>query len=863
MQGFFEVENTERKKTRAVQKVDCYSCGLYRQCNTPKMDYYGEGQKKILIIDSFPNKREDDLGKQGLGNYTKFLEETLEEMGYNMKKDCWMVNALRCHPQNIKKLKHKHLNACRKYLLKTVEELKPEKIITLGFHGLYGLVGDRMSTRISMTEKNMERWVGWKIPDQKLETMIFPNYPLWEVYKSNDEGIMVKFFKKYLQEALDSRGFKKYDYDKVTVVAKTPEDGITYLRLLAKEPMTAFDYETTSIKPQVKARKILCIGISNGKQTYGIPIFRRNKEFMEALKEYLTSPNKKIGHNMQFEETWTNVKLGYKVNGWYYDSMIGTHVLDNRAGISGLKFQSYALFGIVGYDDAVDPYMTARDPKDKKNKNAENMLEDMDISEVCSYCGSDAHLTFHIGVRQLKTLNNDKHLMKGYQLLHEGALTMVDITANGIAVNEEALIKNELILEKKMMGVVKQINDSEEVKKWNSIKSYAFNFNSPPHLGQMFYDLLGYEVVKWTTPDTGEPKPSTDKEALENLNSSLAVLILEYKRYYKIKNTYLAGIKRETVNGFVHPGFSLHLALSYRSSSQNPNAQNYPKHDSFAMEMIRSCLGAHPGQFLVEADYSGAETRVSVDYNKDSNLLKYLMDKSTDMHRDIGSDLFKKPAKEITKDERFIAKSGITFAFFYGMSGANAAVRIWNMLLTPAMKKDLKKRGIKNFDQFVKHLEKLHDIFWKKRFPYYAKWKDAMWEFYKKNGFIRFKTGFRSVVRMGYNDCSNWQVQGSAFHCLLYSIIKVNKYLKEGNFKSKVIFQIHDSIGLSICKDEWETIKPVIDRIMTEDLMKEWRWIRVPMRCDFDFCTRWWNEEDTEENIMRKYYELEENKNGL
>ncbi len=41
---------------------------------------------------------------------------------------------------------------------------------------------------------------------------------------------------------------------------------------------------------------------------------------------------------MKYEDTWSREKLKQQGKGWLWDSMIAAHILDNRPGVTGLKF---------------------------------------------------------------------------------------------------------------------------------------------------------------------------------------------------------------------------------------------------------------------------------------------------------------------------------------------------------------------------------------------------------------------------------------------------------------------------------------------------------------------------------------------
>ena len=82
---------------------------------------------------------------------------------------------------------------------------------------------------------------------------------------------------------------------------------------------------------------------------------------------------------------------------------------------------------------------------------------------------------------------------------------------------------------------------------------------------------------------------------------------------------------------------------------------------------------------------------------------------------------------------------------------------------------------------------------------------------------------------MRKNEVINYPVQGSAFHCLLWSLIKLHQWLKANEMESKVVAQIHDSIVLNLHPDELETVLKKAKQIMCVDVRKHWPWIITPL----------------------------------
>ena len=59
---------------------------------------------------------------------------------------------------------------------------------------------------------------------------------------------------------------------------------------------------------------------------------------------------------------------------------------------------------------------------------------------------------------------------------------------------------------------------------------------------------------------------------------------------------------------------------------------------------------------------------------------------------------------------------------------------------------------------------------------------------------------------MTNNMIVNSPIQGTAFHCLLWSMIEINKFIKKEKLESKLIGQIHDEILVDTVPDELDAV---------------------------------------------------------
>ena len=124
--------------------------------------------------------------------------------------------------------------------------------------------------------------------------------------------------------------------------------------------------------------------------------------------------------------------------------------------------------------------------------------------------------------------------------------------------------------------------------------------------------------------------------------------------------------------------------------------------------------------------------------------------------------------------------------------------------------------------------------FWGNRFAGYAKWKERWWKEYKKKGYVELYTGFQCSGVMSKNDTLNYPVQGAAFHCLLWSFIKLDKIIRKKGWNTRLVGQIHDSIILDVDPAELEDVVKTAYRVTCKDLPKAWDWIIVPLDIEIE-----------------------------
>lgn len=396
MNGFFHSSEVTSVRPQPTLIPHCGACGLYRSCKTPKMRVKGKGRLEILIVGEVPGHYEDQQGKPFVGKSGQRLQLALASIGVDMWEDCWLTNALICKP-NVKP-PSKAIDYCRPNLRKTIEQLKPKSIILLGAKAVQSLIGWLWKE----DPGPISRWAGWCIPSQRLNCWITPTWnPAYLDRQEKIRGFEVldRMFKKNLKMGCKKkeRPWKTIpDYKaQVTRIFDTDQAAIQIRQFIENDKPIAFDFETLTLKPDGPLAEIYSCSISDGTTTIAYPW---HGEAIEATKELLISSVPKIGYNSKFEERWTKKILKCRVNNWVWDGMLAAHVLDNRPGICGLKFQAFALLGADAYNDAVAPYLTS------DNGNTRNRIKEISLDKVLTYNGMDSLFEYKVAQVQSKKL---------------------------------------------------------------------------------------------------------------------------------------------------------------------------------------------------------------------------------------------------------------------------------------------------------------------------------------------------------------------------------------------------------------------------------------------------------------------------
>ncbi len=397
MEGFFT-----RKETESVARPDgkiysCASCGLGKEACHPKMKPSGNFHKGILNIGSINSELDDKKGIQWQGTSGRLLQQTYEKLGIDLHEDCLNINAINCYAEEVSKNASYQIACCRKGIFKLINEYHPDIIVLFGTYAIESVIGHRWKKDLG----DINKWRGWAIPDKDLKAWICPVFHPSQIDSAKPE--IMTIWKQDLENAIAHCGvpLPKYIEPNITIL-----EDLSELSNITADTI-AFDYETTGLKPQAKGHRIICASVATSQNDVFVFMMPQSKNarkpFTDLLKSYLIG---KMAHNMKFEDTWTAIRLRTDINNWQWDSMLAAHQIDNRPGITGLKFQTFINFGVVDYDSEIYPYLQSGE----KDGNAFNRIEDLiktteGIKKLLTYCALDSIYEFRLAMLQQKQMN--------------------------------------------------------------------------------------------------------------------------------------------------------------------------------------------------------------------------------------------------------------------------------------------------------------------------------------------------------------------------------------------------------------------------------------------------------------------------
>lgn len=118
----------------AQEIARCRDCELGWQ-RTHAVPGEGPGEARLLFIGEAPGWHEDQQGRPFVGPAGHFLDELIASVGLT-REEVYIANVIKCRPPGNRDPLPLEMKACRKWLDRQLELIKPKVIVTLGRYSL-------------------------------------------------------------------------------------------------------------------------------------------------------------------------------------------------------------------------------------------------------------------------------------------------------------------------------------------------------------------------------------------------------------------------------------------------------------------------------------------------------------------------------------------------------------------------------------------------------------------------------------------------------------------------------------------------------------------------------------------------------
>lgn len=448
--------------------------------------------------------------------------------------------------------------------------------------------------------------------------------------------------------------------------------------------IVAFDFETAPDDPYreedkaaldpARAHIVGCsFSVKEGTGIY-VPIAHRigtnidKDAFFAFLTAFLMDKTViKIAHNIAFESSMAYAR-GIVIQAPVYDTICASQMSlksiyeFRKLNESGLKRLAEELFG-----EPLPSFSSVTDGKHFDELDAQD-------EETVRYGSADSDFA----LRLYHKFNDwfDRFLPKHRYIVEEiespTAVYLGIMKTNGIPVNLPLMRERKAEAENEMERIRKEIEFIiGDVNIGANCSTQAFK--------NYLYKDLGLPILKTT---------ETNREAADDMTmtllkewcdtnrpelSGLFSLVQEYRKWGKIKSTYIDGYLKylNPVTGCIHPELFALSTDTGRMNCRNPNAQNMPRKTKDPIG-VRNFIKAPECCLILSLDFSQIELRVGAFYCRDERMLDTYR-KNGDIHAATTSVIFGVSYEEALdkhsenyKEHRTIAKN-VNFGTFYGL----------------------------------------------------------------------------------------------------------------------------------------------------------------------------------------------------
>ncbi|GGG34251.1 DNA polymerase I [Bizionia arctica] len=578
-----------------------------------------------------------------------------------------------------------------------------------------------------------------------------------------------------------------------------------FIKNLMSQSSVCFDTETTGLNP-IEAQLVgIAFSWDIGKGFYlPFPEAKNEaQELIEQLRPFFESEQiEKVGQNLKYDIKVLR-KYNIKVKGKLFDTMLAHYLInpDMRHNMDVLA-ETYLNYTPVSITELIG----------KKGKNQLSM-RDVPLEKQTEYAVEDSDITLQLKEHFTKELG-EANTQKLFDDIEIPLLrVLADMELEGINLDTEFLNSLSEALNNDILNLEKEIY---------ATAGEEFNIASPKQLGIVLFERLKL-VDKPKKTKTGQYATSEDILSYLAKDHEIIKHILEYRGLAKLKSTYVDALplQVEPETGRVHTDYMQTVAATGRLSSNNPNLQNIPIRTERGRQVRKAFIPRNEDYVLLAADYSQIELRIIAALSEEETMIEAFKN-GEDIHASTASKVFNVPLEEVTREQRGNAKT-VNFGIIYGVSAFGLSNQT-----------DLSRGEAKE----------LIDTYYE-TYPKLKAYMSKQVDFARDHGYVQTVLGRRrylkdinsrnAVVRgAAERNAVNAPIQGSAADIIKIAMINIYNKLEAGNYKSKMLLQVHDELVFDIYKPELEELTTLIKTEMEGAFIMD-----VPLDVEVDTGVNW------------------------
>ena len=578
-----------------------------------------------------------------------------------------------------------------------------------------------------------------------------------------------------------------------------------FIQNLIKQTSVCFDTETTGLDPITAELVGIAFSWEVGKGFF-VPFPEDKKEAQELIEQlrpfFETESIEKIGQNLKYEIK-VLAKYNIEVKGKLFDTMLAHYLInpDMRHNMDVLA-EAYLNYTPISITELIG----------KKGKNQLSMRE-VSLEQQTEYAVEDADITLQLKEHFQKELG-EANTQKLFDEIEIPLLrVLADMELEGINLDEKFLNSLADALNNDIKNLETKIFEHA---------GEEFNIASPKQLGEILFDKLKL-ADKPKTTKTGQY--ATSEVELSKIVKEHEIIqhILDYRGLAKLKSTYIDALPNqvEPSTGRVHTDYMQTVAATGRLSSNNPNLQNIPIRTERGRQVRKAFIPRSSDYTLLAADYSQIELRIIAALSEEDNMIQAFLN-GEDIHASTAAKVFNVSLNEVTREQRGNAKT-VNFGIIYGVTA----------------------HGLSNqIDLSRKECQELINTYYQ-TYPKLRQYMSDQVHFARENGYVQTVLGRRrylkditsqnkTVREAAERNAVNAPIQGSAADIIKIAMIHIHDKLKTGNYKTKMLLQVHDELVFDVFKPELDTIKTLVKTKM-ESAYK----LKVPLVVDLDVGDNW------------------------